>query len=109
MFWALWNAVAARPQLQSGLWDDAGVLTRHGEAVVSLLNDRWRTRATVVADAHGIVELRATLGDYVASWDVDGTPVHATFRVDRGPGTATVSPFGMSFTESYFFEYRPSG
>ena len=91
VFWALWNEVAARPQLQSGLWDDAGVLTRHGEAVVSLLNDRWRTRATVVADAHGIVELRATLGDYVASWDADGTPVHATFRVDRGPGTATVA------------------
>jgi GH35 family endo-1,4-beta-xylanase len=91
VFWALWNEVAARQQLGSGLWDDAGVLTRHGEAVVSLLNDRWRTRATLVADAHGIVELRATLGDYVASWDADGAPVHATFRVDRGPGTATVA------------------
>jgi len=91
VFWALWNEVAARQQLQSGLWDDAGVLTRHGEAVVSLLNDRWRTHATVVADAHGIVELRATLGDYVASWDENGAPVHATFRVDRGPGTATVA------------------
>jgi GH35 family endo-1,4-beta-xylanase len=91
VFWALWNAVAARQQLQSGLWDDAGVLTRHGEAVVSLLNDRWRTHATVVADAHGVVELRATLGDYIASWDENGAPVHATFRVDRGSGTAMVA------------------
>ena len=33
----------------------------------------------------------ATLGDYVASWDDDAAPVHATFRVDRGPGTATVA------------------
>jgi GH35 family endo-1,4-beta-xylanase len=91
VFWALWNKVAARQQLQSGLWDDAGALTRHGEAVVSLLNDRWRTHATVVADAHGVVELRVTLGDYVASWDENGRRVHATFRVDRGPGTAKVA------------------
>jgi hypothetical protein len=83
--------VAARPQLQSGLWDDAGVLTRHGEAVVSLLNDRWRTRAVATADAFGMVELTATLGDYVATWDEDGAPVHATFRVERGPGTAVVA------------------
>ena len=66
------------------------MLTRQGEAVVSLLNDRWRTHATVTADAHGIVELRATLGDYVASWR-DGAPVHVEFRVDRGPGAAVVA------------------
>jgi hypothetical protein len=91
IFWALWNKVAARNQLQSGLWDDAGVLTRQGEAAVSLLNDRWRTRATVTADANGLVERRATLGDYVASWDEDGAPVHIDFRVERGPGTAAVA------------------
>jgi GH35 family endo-1,4-beta-xylanase len=91
VFWALWNAVAARPQLQSGLWDDAGVLTRPGEAVVSLLNDRWRTHAVMTADADGFVELRATLGDYVASWDDGGGPMHVEFRVERGPGTARVA------------------
>ncbi len=91
VFWALWNEVAARNYLQSGLWDDAGVLTRQGEAVVSLLNDRWRTHAVVTADAHGIVELRATLGDYVASWNDGASPVHVDFRVDRGPGTAVVA------------------
>jgi endo-1,4-beta-xylanase len=91
VFWSLWNKVSARPALQAGLWDDAGALTRHGEAVVSLLNDRWRTRAVVTADANGLVELRATLGDYVASWDEDGVPVHVEFRVERGPGIAVVA------------------
>jgi hypothetical protein len=37
------------------------------------------------------VELRATLGDYVASWDDAGSPLHVDFRVDRGPGTAVVA------------------
>ena len=91
VFWGLWNKVARATTSTHGLWDDDGTLTRHGEAVVSLLNDRWRTRAVVTADAHGIVELRATLGDYVASWDEDGSPVHVQFRVERGPGTATVA------------------
>ena len=91
VFWGLWNKVAARNEFQHGLWDDAGNLSRHGEAVVSLLNDRWRTRAVVTADAAGVVTLRATLGDYVATWDEDGAPVHARFRVERGAGAATVA------------------
>jgi hypothetical protein len=91
VFWGLWNKVSARNYLQQGLWDDAGMLTRHGEAVISLLNDRWRTRAVVTADAHGVVALRATLGEYVASWDESGTPVHVEFRVERGPGSAVVA------------------
>jgi hypothetical protein len=98
VFWSLWNKVAARGELNAGLWDDAGVLTRHGEAIVSLLNDRWRTRAVATADAHGIVELRATLGDYVASWDDAGSPLHVDFRVDRGPGTAVVAAVVPSAT-----------
>ena len=36
VFWGLWNKVAARNYLQHGLWDDAGISPRHGEAVVSL-------------------------------------------------------------------------
>jgi GH35 family endo-1,4-beta-xylanase len=91
VFWGLWNAVNARNHLHHGLWDDDGTLTRHGEAVVSLLNDRWRTRATRTADASGAVELRATHGEYVASWVYDGQPVHVAFRVERGPGTAVVA------------------
>ncbi|HEV7733954.1 MAG TPA: endo-1,4-beta-xylanase [Candidatus Binatia bacterium] len=91
VFWGLWNKVVARNFLQHGLWTDDGALSRHGEAVVSLLNDRWRTRATLTADAAGAVELRATLGDYVASWVEDGQPVHVQFRVEKGPGTAVVA------------------
>jgi endo-1,4-beta-xylanase len=91
VFWSLWNKVSARPSLQAGLWDDAGVLTRHGEAVVSLLNDRWRTRAVATTDVKGNVELRATLGTYTASWEENGNPVHVEFRVERGPGTAVVA------------------
>jgi len=91
VFWGLWNKVSARNYLQPGLWDDDGVLTRHGEAVVSLLNDRWRTHTAVTADEHGIVSVRATLGDYVASWEENGLPVHVSFRVDRGPGAAVVA------------------
>ena len=94
VFWGLWNKVSARNYLQQGLWDDAGVLSRHGEAVVSLLNDRWRTRAAVVADAAGMVALQATLGEYVASWQEDGAPVHVRFRVERGAGAAVVAAVG---------------
>ena len=32
------------------------------------MNDRWRTVETVTTDESGAVELRATLGDYVATW-----------------------------------------
>jgi hypothetical protein len=91
VFWGLWNEVNARNHLHHGLWDNDGTLTRHGAAVVSLLNDRWRTRATLTADASGAVELRATHGDYVASWIEDGEPVHVEFTVERGPGTAVVA------------------
>ena len=83
--------MTARSQLQVGLYDDAGVLTRHGEAVMSLLNDRWRTHEVTTADADGFVAVQATLGDYAASWDDGGAPVHVTFRIDAGPGTATVA------------------
>lgn len=91
VFWGLWNAVNARSHLHHGLWDDDRSLTRHGAAVVALLNERWRTRATRTADASGAVELRATHGEYVATWEDDGRPVHVRFRVEKGPGTAVVA------------------
>jgi endo-1,4-beta-xylanase len=91
VFWGLWNKVNARNHLHHGLWDDDGTITRHGAAVASLLNDRWRTRATLTADASGAVSLRATIGDYVASWTENGQPVHLRFRVEQGPGTAVVA------------------
>jgi hypothetical protein len=58
--------------------------------MLSLLNDRWRTRATLIADGQGALELDATLGDYVVEWTTEGGPAHAEFTVERGPGRQVV-------------------
>lgn len=92
VFWSLWNKVAARNELQHGIFDDTrdGTLTRHGEAILSLINDRWRTNEVLTTDANGTVELRATLGEYVGQWtDEDGTH-HVRFRVEQGPQPLTI-------------------
>jgi GH35 family endo-1,4-beta-xylanase len=96
VFWSLWNKVAARNQLQHGVFDDTrnGTLTRHGEAIVSLMNDRWRTVETATTDAAGAVELRATLGDYVATWDTPDGPQEVRFRVEKGPGVLRIAAVG---------------
>jgi len=93
VFWSLWNKVAARRQLLHGVFDDTrdGTLTRHGEAIVSLMNDRWRTVETLTTDESGAVELRATLGEYVATWQADdGEEREARFRVEKGPGALRI-------------------
>ncbi len=89
VFWGPWNKVAGRDEFNVGFWDNDRNLSRHGAAVLSLLNDRWRTDVEAVTDASGAVELTATHGEHVAEWTVDGAPVHASFRVEPGPGTAT--------------------
>jgi hypothetical protein len=94
VFWGPWNAVAGRDEFDVGFWDDARQLTRHGEAVLSLLNDRWRTQVEALADASGVVEFTATHGEHVAAWTVDGAPVHAAFRVEPGAGAATIAVLG---------------
>jgi len=93
VFWSLWNKVAARNQLEHGVFDDTrnGTLTRHGDAIVSLMNDRWRTREVGTTGDDGALELRATLGTYVAQWEQDGEPRHVRFEVGRGPGSLTVA------------------
>ena len=65
-----------------GFWDNDRNITRHGEAVFSLLNDRWRTRVTIESDSNGELTLDAYYGAYVAEWSVDGQPYHANFRLD---------------------------
>ncbi|MEM8608086.1 MAG: endo-1,4-beta-xylanase [Myxococcota bacterium] len=96
VFWSLWNKVAARNALQHGIFDDTrdGTLTRHGEAILSLINDRWRTNETATTNDEGAIELRATLGDYVAEWEEDGEVYSMRFRVERGPGVLTVVAVG---------------
>jgi endo-1,4-beta-xylanase len=91
VFWGPWNKVAGRNEFNVGIWDDDRQITRHGAAVLSLLNDRWRTDVTAVTDATGTVELVATQGTHVAEWQVDGQPLHAEFDVTPGAQTATVA------------------
>ena len=67
------------------------VLTALIAAVVSLLNDRWRTVVTATADADGRIETRATLGEYVARWEAEGQPVYARFSVEAGPDPLRVA------------------
>lgn len=84
VFWGLWNAVAGRDEFDVGLWDDDRNLSRHGAAVFSLLNDRWRTEVRRVVDADGFLEVDATLGEYVAEWRAGGAVMHARFAVRSG-------------------------
>ena len=98
VFWGPWNKVAGRDEFNVGFWDDERNITRHGEAVFSLLNDRWRTRTTVKSDARGMASLDAYYGSYVAEWSVEGRPYHASFRLDAGapnPGIALTTPGPM--------------
>lgn len=90
VFWGPWNAVAGRREFDVGLWDDAGELSRHGEAVLSLINDRWRTDVTVTPHWRRAVRLEAVRGDYATQWSVKGEPVYATFSVARGDGARRV-------------------
>ncbi len=90
VFWGAWNKIAGRDEFDVGFWDDDRNITRHGAAILALLNDRWRTRSIETADADGLVELRATIGDYAADWEVDGQPVHARFRVGHESSVAAV-------------------
>jgi endo-1,4-beta-xylanase len=94
VFWGPWNKVAGRDEFDVGFWDDDRQITRHGAAVLALLNGRWRTDVEAVSDAYGTVELVATHGTHAAQWDLDGQPVHALFAVPPGSTTATIAIAG---------------
>lgn len=85
IFWNFWNPLGPRSHLNLGVYGDDRQPTRHGEAILSLLNDRWRTRLDGVTDDRGTIAFRATLGEYVAQWDTARGPVHVRFHVRRGP------------------------
>ncbi len=94
IFWNFWNPLGPRSHLDLGVFGDDGRPTRHGEAILSLLNDRWRTRVDGRTDDRGSIELRATLGTYVAEWESDTGPVHVRFEVERGPDGLDVVAVG---------------
>lgn len=84
IIWNFWNPLGPRSHLNLGVYGDDRTPTRHGQAILSLLNDRWRTHVEGVTDAQGAIDLRAIHGDYVAQWDAPEGPVHVYFRVPRG-------------------------
>lgn len=90
IFWNFWNPLGPRSHLNLGVYGDDRSLTRHGEAIVSLLNDRWRTELEERPDGDGKIEFRAILGSYVAEWETTSGPVHVRFDVRRGPGELDV-------------------
>lgn len=98
VFWGPWNKVAGRDEFDVGFWDEDRNITRHGEAVFSLLNDRWRTNVTATPGADGRFEIDAFYGDYVAQWTIDGRPYHASFSVrpDAVDGIALTTPGSIS-------------
>ncbi|MEM1145062.1 MAG: endo-1,4-beta-xylanase, partial [Pseudomonadota bacterium] len=90
VFWNFWNPLGPRSRLDLGLYDDDGNLSRHGEAILSLLNDRWRTQVDSSTEQNGAIEFRGTLGRYVAQWETTDGPVSAIFEVVAGPDTLDV-------------------
>jgi endo-1,4-beta-xylanase len=96
IFWNFWNPLGPRSRLNLGVYGDDGNLTRHGEAILSLLNDRWRTQLEGVTDSQGSIELRATFGDYVAQWDSSEGPRHLYFSIPAGEGEMDVVAVSVS-------------
>lgn len=90
IFWNFWNPLGPRSRLDLGLYSEDRSLTRHGEAILSLLNDRWRTRLTTQLDDDGTVTFTGTIGKYVAQWITPDGPVHVQFDVPRGEGRLTI-------------------
>lgn len=94
IFWNFWNPLGPRSNLNLGVYADDNNLTRHGEAMLSLVNDRWRTQVEGTTDSQGMIEVRAVFGKYVAQWDTPDGPVHVLFRV--APGSNTLQVIGVS-------------
>ncbi len=90
IFWNFWNPLGPRSHLNLGVYDDDGNLSRHGEAIIALLNERWRTQVDGTTDARGVIELQATYGDYVAQWVGADGPLHVRFTVPRGDSVLDV-------------------
>jgi GH35 family endo-1,4-beta-xylanase len=94
-FWSLWNGVSGKKDYDVGLYDDDKQITPMGEAVMHLLNDRWRTRLSTTVGNDGLVEVQAAAGDYLVEWAIDGRTYHATFELELGEGAAVFSLVGQ--------------
>jgi len=83
-FWSLWNGVSGKSDYDVGLYDDEKQITPMGQAVMHLLNDRWRTRTTTTVGADGALSLPAAAGDYLVQWTADGQTYRAAFEFTLG-------------------------
>ncbi|MEM8564392.1 MAG: endo-1,4-beta-xylanase, partial [Pseudomonadota bacterium] len=90
IFWNFWNPLGPRSRLDLGIYSDDGNLSRHGEAILSLLNNRWRTRVDAQLEADGAITFQATYGKYIAQWTTSDGPVHIEFEVPKGNGSITI-------------------
>ena len=90
IFWNFWNPLGPRSRLDLGVYNDDGNLSRHGEAILALVNDRWRTQVEGFTDGRGVIEMHATHGDYVAQWTTPEGPRHVRFSVSAGSGALDV-------------------
>ena len=83
-FWSLWNGVSGKSDYDVGLYDDEKQITPMGQAVMHLLNDRWRTRTTTKVGADGALSLPAAAGEYLVQWTADGQTYGAVFELTLG-------------------------
>ena len=83
-FWSLWNGVSGKSEYDVGLYDNEKQITPMGQAVMHLLNDRWRTRTTSTVGADGALSLAAAAGEYLVQWTVDGQTYGAAFELALG-------------------------
>jgi len=89
-FWSLWNGVSGKRDYDVGLYDDDKRITPMGEAVMYLLNDRWRTRLAETVGNDEVISLRAAAGDYLVEWTTAGDTYWAPLEVDMSDETLSV-------------------
>ncbi len=83
-FWGFWEGrhfLADAGYENPTLWTIDRQLTRQGETVLSLLNDRWRSNLTLRTGGRGAALTSVFHGEYLAEWEVCGKPRHARFTV----------------------------
>ncbi|MFH1499096.1 MAG: endo-1,4-beta-xylanase [Verrucomicrobiota bacterium] len=74
--WGFWEGSHWKPK--AALWRKNWSIKPVGQAYVDLMENEWRTRATLVTASNGMVNLRGFLGDY-------------TLTLTRGAETRTIT------------------
>jgi len=94
IFWGFYTGRHWAPErYDAGIWSLDHTPTRHGEAALSLLNDRWRTNMRVRTDDGGRARIRAFYGEYVVNWEIDGQAYHACFAFSGNNSLSSIRLF----------------